>query len=170
MVMYDNKFSSLDASQEAELVASAQSGDRLAFFSLARFYHKPLYRVLFAMTGSDEEAARLVQDAFTRAWKNMPEFPSGRRFFPFLLRIARNMSPTHSVADTDQLREDPILGAVGGLRPDDRAALELRLVEGLRYEEIAALLEVPVGIAIMRIAQARGAVLEQSAGHGSLEP
>lgn len=168
MAAYDNKFSSLDASQEADLVASARAGDRLAFFSLARFYHKPLYRILYAMCGSDDEAARLVQDAFARAWKNMPEYPSGRRFFPFLLRIARNMSPTHSIADTRRLRDDPILGAVAGLRPDDRAALELRLVEGLRYEEIAALLEVPVGIAIMRIAQARGTILEQSSG--GMEP
>jgi len=42
---------------------------------------------------------------------------------------------------------------------DDRMTLALRVIEQLRYEAIAALLDIPVGVAMLRIAQVRGQLL-----------
>ncbi len=156
----------LNASKEAELIGEAQSGDRVAYLNLVRHYQRPLYRLAYAMSRSEEGAAALAQEAFARVWKDIAEYPSGRRFFHWLLHVVRNLPggiiSTSAAPDGD----DPLLKAIEALRPDDRMALALRIVERVRYQEIAALLNLPTGIVILRIAQARGLML---AGTGNLD-
>jgi RNA polymerase sigma-70 factor, ECF subfamily len=158
-------FAAMDASREAHLVGTAQTGDRGSFMELVRHYQAPLYRLLYAMRTNEAEAAALVQETFARAWKGIAEYPSGRRFFPWILRIARALPPKPGVARSPEAGE-PLLRTLDALRPDDRMALALRVVEGISYREIAALLDVPTGLVILRIAQARGSLL---AGAGTLE-
>lgn len=157
-------FAISDASREAELVAQAQMGDHAAFLTLARHYQRPLYRLLYAMSLSEEGAAALTEDALARAWQEMPEYPTGRRFLPWVIRIARSLPPAPASARADWNRADPLLTGVNALRVDDRMTLALRLVERLRYEQIAALLGVPVGTVILRLAQARSQILAATAG------
>jgi RNA polymerase sigma-70 factor (ECF subfamily) len=158
----------LDASQEAELIASAQAGDRAAFLKLARHYQRPLYRLSFAICRSEPEAAALAQEAFVRAWRDIAEYPSGRKFFPWIFRILRAIAsrvpPMHGAPDGS----DVLSMAIDALRPDDRMALALRIVEHIRYSEIAALLDMPTGIVTLRIAQARGLILAGNAEVRSL--
>ncbi len=152
----------MDPSEESSLVADAQNGDREAFLALTRHYQRPLYRLAFAMTRSEKDAAALSREAFIRAWNNLPEYPSGRRFFPWLLRIARNLSwaPTADRAERD--RGDPTLEAFSSLRQDEQLALALLQSGPFRYEEIAALLYIPIGATILRISQARGTMLARA--------
>ena len=156
----------LDAGEEGRLVADAQNGDREAFLTLTRHYQRPLYRLAFAMTRSEEDAAALVREAFTRAWNNLPEYPSGRRFFPWLLRIARNLPLAPAAARASRDRENPARAAFASLRQDEQLALALLQAGPFRYEEIAALLYMPVGAAILRISQARGTMLARAEARG----
>jgi len=157
-------FAFLEASREAELVAEAQMGDHASFLELARHYQRPLYRLLYAMTRREEGALTLTEEALAHAWAEIREFPSGRRFFPWLLRIARSLPPAPRPLVPDWNRADPLLAAIDALRTDDRMTLALRVVERFRYEDIAALLDIPVGVAILRIAQARGQILAATSG------
>ncbi|MFH1278166.1 MAG: sigma-70 family RNA polymerase sigma factor [Candidatus Eisenbacteria bacterium] len=50
--------------------------------------------------------------------------------------------------------------AIAGLGPTLRSAITLRHVQGLRYEEIAEILEVPLGTVKVRIFRARAAMAE----------
>ena len=50
--------------------------------------------------------------------------------------------------------------AIAGLRPTLRSAITLRHVQGLRYEEIAEILEIPLGTVKVRIFRARAAMAE----------
>lgn len=160
----------MDAAREGDLVASAQTGDCAAFLTLVRHYQDPLYRLAYAMTRSDEDAAALVREAFTRAWKEMPKYPTGRRFFPWLLRIARDLPRMPRPSRSDAAPDGTALAAFGALREEEQMALALREVGRFRYEEIAALLDVPTGIAFLRISQARGAMLKLAGGETGREP
>ena len=160
------RFEMMDPAREAELLASSQSGDRGAFLELVAYYKGPVYRVLFALTRSADDSAELAQETFVRAWHSIAEFPTGRRFFPWTLKIARNLPATLAARGPDRDAEDPVLGAFADLRSDDRVAMALCLVERLPYEEIAALLDVPVAVAILRLSQARGLLLSRAVEGG----
>jgi DNA-directed RNA polymerase specialized sigma24 family protein len=162
--------SSMDAAREGDLIACAQSGDCTAFLALVRHHQEPLYRLVYAMTRREDEAAALVQETFARAWKELPGFPTGRRFFPWLLRIARSLPPSAAPSREERIPQSPALAAFASLQEEERMALALREVGRFRYEEIAALLGVPVGIAFLRISQARGAMLRVAPGETGREP
>ncbi len=145
----------LDSATEARLVADAQGGDRGAFLELTRHYQRPLYRLAFALTRREADSVALVEETFGRAWGSLHEYPSGRRFFPWLLRIARNLLSVRQPARTERDLEDPVVAAFTSLRQDEQLAVALLQAGPFRYEEIAALLYVPVGTVILRVSQAR---------------
>jgi RNA polymerase sigma-70 factor (ECF subfamily) len=152
----------MDLSRETDLVAAAQRGDREAFLELVGHYQRSVYRLAFAMTRNAEDASSLAQETFVRAWKGMRDLPESRRFFPWALRIARNLavSLARKRAGTQKPAEgDPLLNSFAELRPDEQMALALRVVERLRYSDIAALLDTSLGAAMVRIAQARSLLL-----------
>ncbi|HET9950849.1 MAG TPA: RNA polymerase sigma factor [Candidatus Eisenbacteria bacterium] len=182
----------LDEEEEAGLVRAAKQGNRHAFLALVDHYHRPLYRLAFALARRRDDAAEITRESFARAWAGIHAFPEGKRFFPWLLRMARNLSvaqarrragePT-AAADlspvaTQEERDDAaneyrILDAFRSLRPDEQMALALRVVEGLRYGAIAEWLDQPVGVTLTRLSTARGFLLaknEERAEGGEAKP
>ena len=157
-------FTCLAAGQEADLVAAVQMGDRAAFLELVRHYQRPLYRLAYAMNRNGAEAEALAQSAFAHAWKSISDYPSGRRFYPWLLRILQSLLTKDPPARANQEQAGALEMALDSLRPEDRMPLALRIVERVRYAEIAALLDVPTGLVTLRIAQARGAILARAGG------
>jgi DNA-directed RNA polymerase specialized sigma24 family protein len=149
----------LDAGREADLTARAQMGEHSAFLELVRHYQQPLYRLLYALCLDEDRAAAHTREALVRAWELLPEYPLGRRFFPWLLGIARAVPPPPGAAGPARNREDRLLAAFESLGANDRLTLALRVVEQLRCETIATILDVPVGVAMLRIAQSRGQLL-----------
>ena len=161
----------MEAGREAELLVAAQAGDPSAFLELTRFYHRAVYRLAYAITRSDEEAARLTQDTFIRAWQGLKGFSDRRRFLPWILRIARNHSAAKARRAAPAGAEsgegggsNAVLDAFGDLRLDEQMALALRASDRLPYREIAELLELPAGAAIARISNARGLLLARQSG------
>lgn len=58
------------------------------------------------------------------------------------------------------------LAAFAELRPDQRMTLSLRILEELPYEQMAALLDLSLGVATLRLSQARGHILSRATGLG----
>ena len=133
------------------------------------------------LTRSHAEAEDVVQDACVRA---MRYFSSLRDedARPWLLAIVRNTfysrvsrranvmevsaddSPTHDRPDQAVDPEERLLrqhtvalvrGALDELPEDFREVIVLREIEGLSYKEIAAVVSVPVGTVMSRLARAR---------------
>jgi RNA polymerase sigma-70 factor (ECF subfamily) len=164
-------FVSMEPGREVELVAAAKEGDRAAYLNLVRHYQCPVYRLAYAMTRQERAAANLAYGTFVRAWKEIRDFPEGRRFFPWLLRMARSIfAGTTSATQDASARErgsegNPndrgreLVAAFVQLRPFEQMALSLRVVERLSYEEIASLLETSMGVTVLRLSQARGLLL-----------
>ena len=63
---------------EAELISAAAGGDRRAFDELVRRTYVDTYTLACRLTGNEEDARDVVQEAYLRAWRGHREVP-GRR-------------------------------------------------------------------------------------------
>jgi DNA-directed RNA polymerase specialized sigma24 family protein len=154
---------------EQELVAAAQGGDRDAFLELVRHYQLPVYRLAFAMTRDADDAASLAQETFVRAGKGIKDLPESRRFFPWVLRIARNLAVSLARKRAGSRKPgdgNQLLRSFEELRPDEQMALALRVVQRLKYGDIAVLLDTSLGAAMVRLAQARALLLGRADSAG----
>ena len=152
----------MDSELEQELIEAAQQGDRDAYLELVRHYQRPVYRLAFAMTRNAEDATSLAQEAFVRAGKGIKDLSESRRFFPWVLRIARNLAVSLARKKAGSRKPgdgDPLLRSFEELRPDEQMALALRVVQRLKYADIAVLLDTSLGAAMVRLAQARALLL-----------
>jgi len=165
--------------EEAAWVARARAGDEAAFRWLLARYRARVVRLAAHILRRDGEsggeAEDVAQEAFLRAFRRLPSFRGEGRFSAWLFGIAVRLcldrrrsarwtrelpeeaapppSPSSpaGAADTRLLVE----ALLGRLSPPMRAALVLREMEGLDYDEIAATLGVPVGTVRSRLHSAR---------------
>jgi len=75
---------------DAELVARWQGGDMAAFESLVRRHESRVFRMLFRMLGTREEAEDATQEAFLSLHRHGHRFRREARFSTFLYRVAAN--------------------------------------------------------------------------------
>ena len=151
------------ALDDATLVVRAQEGDVRAFEALARRHQAVLYRVAVRVMGDPAEAEDALQEALVDAWRRIGAFRGDAAFSTWMYRIVTNRCvgmlrkrrpvPVDEVADAglppapdDPARAAQIdaelaaLGrAIAGLAADQRVCWVLREMEGLGYEEIAAI-------------------------------
>ncbi len=168
--------------QDGALVARARAGDRLAFEEFVRLYADRLHAAVRRLVDNQDEA-EVTQEAFLRAWRGIATFKGDSQFFAWLYRIGVNeahrrtshrRAPVASLeeqlvepADTrpepprrleqDDLRH-ALERAVQGLKPDQRAPLVLRDIEGLSTAEAAAILDLGEAAFKSRLHRARLAV------------
>jgi RNA polymerase sigma-70 factor, ECF subfamily len=169
----------LTAGTEAELVFQAQMGDRNAYGELARRYYPGVVRVVYRMCGDTALAEDATQEAFIRAWVNLPSFQPSAPLRSWLYRIALNaafdilrrkseesleedrfeMIPDQSVSPEVALVEKErvalVQQAMKSLPEASRSVLVLREYGELSYQEIAKVLDIPVGTVMSRLNYAR---------------
>ncbi len=73
-----------------ELVKSWQAGDERAFETLVRRHEKRVYRLLYRMMGTREEAEDVSQETFLSLHRHGRRFRSEARFSTFVYRVAAN--------------------------------------------------------------------------------
>jgi RNA polymerase sigma-70 factor, ECF subfamily len=170
-------------SDDASLIAATLAGDSAAFGRLVAAYQDRLYNSLVRVFGSSEDAADVVQDAFVQAFTKLDTFRGTSAFYTWLYRIAFNLAMSHArrgrkTASLDGMKstlgEEPMDGrptaeadvmqqeraelvhaALGQLSMDYRQILVLREIDGCRYDEIAEILDLPVGTVRSRLFRAR---------------
>ena len=143
---------------------------------------RPLYNFAHWLTRDTHEAEDLVQDAYVRALKGFSTFQPGTNFKGWMFRILRNTflsarmgsKATHvSLDDEDEEIELPamtgtpessllgertrqqIQSALERLPNNFKEVILLCDVEEMKYQEIAELLEIPLGTVMSRIARGR---------------
>jgi RNA polymerase sigma-70 factor, ECF subfamily len=77
------------------LVREAQSGNPVAFEQLVRHYDRAVLGLALHLTGSREDAQDIYQDAFLRAYRNLPRFRFECSFYTWLYRIVTNLCLDH---------------------------------------------------------------------------
>jgi RNA polymerase sigma-70 factor (ECF subfamily) len=79
------------------LVHRAQGGDRAAFKVLFERYHRRVYAVALAVLKVPQDAHDVVQEAFVKVHRHLPDFQGNSSFYTWLYRISMNLA-------IDQLR------------------------------------------------------------------
>src|SRR5882762_785140 len=74
----------------ADLVAAARAGDRAAFDQLVRATYADMYTLAYRLTGNEEDARDVVQDAYLRAYKGLRRFRGDAQFSTWMYRITAN--------------------------------------------------------------------------------
>jgi RNA polymerase sigma-70 factor, ECF subfamily len=75
------------ASDAPDLIGQARSGDSEAFDELCRRHGDRLLRQAIALGGDAAAAEDLVQETFIEAWRCLPRYHGGCRFFTWLCSI-----------------------------------------------------------------------------------
>ena len=75
---------------DAELAAACGAGDPAAFGELVLRHQDRAFNLAFRLTGSREDAADAVQEAFLKAYRGMPSFRRQSSFYTWLFRILVN--------------------------------------------------------------------------------
>jgi RNA polymerase sigma-70 factor, ECF subfamily len=168
---------------DPQLVERAQAGDERAFAELVDRYGGAVVSLCYASTLNVAESEDLAQEVFVAAWRGLPRFRGASAFSTWLFALARNacIDQARRRAARPQLVDDrepaadvvdqapretarAILAAAAELSLPLRQALLLRDVQGLSYEEIARVQDVPVGTVRSRLSAARAAVVERVSG------
>jgi RNA polymerase sigma-70 factor (ECF subfamily) len=75
---------------EAQAVARARAGDTEAFRLLVERHGRDVFRLAFRMTGNEQDAEDVVQEAFLKAYRKLDSFEERAQFGSWLHRIAAN--------------------------------------------------------------------------------
>jgi RNA polymerase sigma-70 factor, ECF subfamily len=146
-------------------------------------YVDQLYSTALRLTRNQTDAEDLVQDTYVKALRSAGQFEAGTNLRAWLFTILQNTfrnvrrDTGRSPVEVDSERLDtvePVAGdrtpearllaeasdqavrtALDGLPEAYRQAVWLRDIEDCRYDEIARLLDIPVGTVMSRIARGR---------------
>ena len=160
---------------DAAVVRRVLGGDVEAFGILVDRYFDHYVRFAVHLVGNREDAEEVVQDTFLRAYRALGRYEERERFGAWLLRILVNRARTVSAigrrrekmfpeqvdetlpeaseahpADRAALREE-VARALSQLGREQREAFLLHYVEGMSYEEMAAITGSGVSALKMRV-------------------
>ena len=75
---------------EGDVVARAKTRSEAAFEQLVDQYKRRAFRLAWKITRHHEDAEDVVQNAFVKAFQNLPDFRGDSRFYTWLVRITIN--------------------------------------------------------------------------------
>lgn len=159
---------------EQHLIQQAQKGDQEAFAGLVTEHQRYVYHLALRVLKNEEEALDLAQETFVRAWTALPNFRGQSQFRTWLYRIVTNLCYNRlpnlrrslnergddviaEIPETEIAFDNPAHGfesrelrfylhkAIDDLDENYRLLISLRYQNELSYEEIANMLNLPLG-------------------------
>ena len=159
---------------EQALIQRAQKGDQEAFAVLVTEHQRYVFNLAVRVLKNEEEALDVAQETFVRAWTALPNFRGQSQFRTWLYRIVTNLCYNRlpnlrrtlnelgddviaNVPETDLAFDNPAHGlesrelrshlhqAIDHLDENYRLLISLRYQNELSYEEMATMLNLPLG-------------------------
>lgn len=165
------------------LVDRVRGGDNAAFEMLFLRHYQRVYRVVYNLVGTREEAEDVAQETFLAFYHSPPRVGANDTLAPWLCRVAlnrgynvlRRQRRAHQQlyrVDVSSLAEDPhheaeraeeraYVRAVLATLPKRQSTLLLLRYAGLSYNEIAATLSIASGSVGTLLARAERAFLSK---------
>lgn len=170
------------------LIAEIKADNKIAFEAMVLKYRPKLMSVMIGYTKSRDQAEELCQKTFIRVWQKIHTFKGESSLFTWIYRIGINLakndfasSYSKNLKITESLDQDQhdvpeyrspetelmaaeseikIIQFIHNLDIDTKTAFTLREIEGRSYDEIAKILNCPIGTVRSRIFRARQLILE----------
>ncbi|MDI6779559.1 MAG: sigma-70 family RNA polymerase sigma factor [Bacteroidota bacterium] len=172
-----------DTEKDAELILKAQKGNKNAYGEIVKLYMKRAYFSALSIVGSHDDALDLSQEAFIRAYRSIKKFDTTKKFFTWYYKILRNLclnflrdKSNHTInfsnliEDIENMSDNKlnphqqiernetrkaVWDALWKLQPEDREIIAAKDLLDTSYEEIADLMQIPVGTVMSRLYYAR---------------
>lgn len=158
------------------IIHRAKRGDREAFADLVQRFKGHVYRYAVGMIGDRMDAEDVSQETFIKAYYSLSSLDNEYAFSSWIIRIAANLckdrlkkrtntpgqeineEENKQIADqhaTDPLERLSIEEGLSRLSVGHREVLLLHEIHGYNYEEIAEMIDVPLGTVKSRLFAAR---------------
>lgn len=183
-----------DNISEHSLLELSKSGDKEAFGMIVKLYMKRAYFSALALTHSEDDALDLSQEAFVRAYRAIRSFKTEMKFFTWYYRILKNLflnwkrDRAKFLNDSDEEKENLIeiikddshqpdkeydkielkrilWEEINSLDLQYREIIILKDFQDYSYQEIADMLEIPIGTVMSRLYNARNKLKDRMKGY-----
>ena len=165
---------------DTALIDRARAGDEAAFRGLVERYESQVAATVVGMLGPGDEADDVGQETFVRVYQALSKFRGEAALGTYLTRIAMNLSlnaikrrqrhrwrfwsrddekappePSFDGRDEQAAQEcgQAVHAALARLKPDFRAVVVLRTLDGYSTKETAGLLEIAEGTVLSRLSR-----------------
>ncbi len=176
---------SAETDESTELVRAVRGGDKQAFNRLVLIYQNRIFSLALNYVKEEEEARDLAQDIFVTAYRAIEKLRDETKFGAWLYQIGLNHcrnrykklsrrgfftnkslddpnSPLQLSGGTlpeEDLEKKRIINqvrrAIGTMKGAEKEILILRDLQGLPYEEISEILDIPLGTVKSKLNRAR---------------
>jgi RNA polymerase sigma-70 factor (ECF subfamily) len=179
-----------DRAKQDEWVARLRARDEVALREVIAAFSERITAVVAGYLADRDAVEDVVHEAFVKAWYRIGSFKGDSGLYTWLYRVAINAAkdhgkkkrrrpalaledigpagqslpaPTEPGLETLERREARrrVRVAIASLPGKFRAVLVLREIEGLRYEEIASILDISQGTVESRLFRARKRLRER---------
>ena len=162
-----------------QTIQQAIEGNKTAFEQLVCRYKNHIVNIAFGILGNAHDAEDVAQEAFFKAYMSMRNLKNARAFYRWLVKITTNLcldrkknanghvQQPEGLESLVDLKYQPeiiveqkekqavVLKALAELSLEHRTIIGLREIHGFTYEEIAEILEIPLGTVKSRVHAAR---------------
>ena len=176
---------------DAEAILACQSGKTEAYRFIVDKYRTRAYYAALLYTHNRDDAMDLSQDAFVRAFRAIKHFDTRKNFYTWFYKILKNLCINHlnrlkhraslqdglieedhsrlmksDIANPEEIFEhnessEILWEAINRLKDNDREIIILKEFDDMSYQEIAEILEIPIGSVMSRLYYARKRLLKQ---------
>lgn len=175
--------------EEQTLIAEIRAGKRTAFREFIRSYERLVAQIVFRMVPNQDDREDLSQEIFIKAWEYLPSFRQDCKLSTWIARIAYNHClnflekkriPLYEDVTENGTIDDVMGGALNPSEVTDNNDISRRLnmeIDNLpvlmgtvltlyhfcemQYDEIAKLMQLPVGTVKSHLFRARQALKER---------
>ncbi len=163
-----------------EIVARCLQGEEYAWEYIVRTFSRRIYNMAYQITMNSVEAEDLTQEIFLKLYTSLNKYTLGSNFKLWLYRLAKNhlidwyRKKKYVNSKMEEMKQDFLINSNGNsfkenmeeLKEKIRRGIEsldikfklpliLRDLQGLSYEEISNILDIPVGTVKSRINRGR---------------
>lgn len=163
---------------ESELVLGLKARNEKHFGYLYDHYSPALYGIALKVLNDETAAGDVLQEIFLKIWRGIERYDAEKgRLFTWMVNIARNTaidtlrSKAHKLGQklqelgpnaqaSDQLTVQPVIDHLGlvkvveQLNKEQRVIIDLAYYKGCTQEEIAKILDIPLGTVKTRMRNA----------------
>ncbi len=176
---------------DGDLVAMALGGNPDAFSTLVERYDRAVYHLAYRTLHDVEEARDATQEAFFKAFRSLRTFKPGAKFSTWIFAIAyhaccdrlsrRKRYSNEEMPDRADAGPGPeqqaialdeatrLRAAIDALPEKYRTVITLYHLQGRQYEEIAEVLNLPMGTVKTHLFRAKEQLRRLLAGQGVTE-